>query len=278
MGAAVIFTWPALLSSDTMIVGRHFDTLGTLWVIGAGSRLLAAVDPMTAWPIGGDLSRLDSYLLVPISVAFKSLGAGRIFGWIGIVGVAMNAWAAQHFSRAVGAKSPWTVLAGFGYGFCGLAATSMLEGHVYQLFNPWLPWFGATMWLATKPDGKRYQAWLAGLLFGLCWATTAYVGLTALGLAVGVLWVSERRPKELLLCIGVVLFVYIGWYMYGQAPSRESLEPLNPMSAQFSGMLAATPEMDRSQHSMAPIVFGWMLGLVVLAHKVLPKGRWRVLV
>lgn len=278
IGAAVSFTWPAIFSSDTMIVGRHFDTFGTMWVVGAGSRLIAAVDPLTAWPMGGDLSRLDSYVLVPIAVAFKSLGAGRIFGWIGIIGVALNAWSAQHFSRAVGAKSPWTLLAGFGYGFCGLAATSMLEGHVYQLFNPWLPWFGATMWLATKPDGKWYQAWLAGLLFGLCWATTAYVGLTALGLAVGVLLVSDRRPKELLLCIAVILFLYISWYMYGQAPSRESLEPLNPMSAQFSGMLAATPEMDRSQHSMAPIVFGWMLGLVVLAHKVVPKGRWRVLV
>jgi hypothetical protein len=277
LGLSVAFTWPAILSSDTMVVGRHFDAPGTVWVIGAASRLFGNLDPLTAWPLGADLSRLDSYLLVPIATLFEPLGAGRIFGLIGIFGVALNAWAAQHFARAIGVRSPWTVLAGFGYGFCGMAATGLLEGHVYQVFNPWLPWFGMFVWHATQEDGSSKQAWLASLMFALCWLTSAYVGLMALALGLAILAVSARRPRFLLGPSLVFLVAYVAWYMHGDASAREALEPLNPMSAHLAGLLAATPEMDRAEHSMAPIVFGWMLGLAVLSRRVLPSGRWRAL-
>lgn len=277
LALSVAFTWPSALSNNTMIVGRHFDAPGTLWVIGAASRLFANVDPMTAWPLGADISRLDSYLLVPIAAVFEALGPGRIFGWIGIVGVALNAWAAQHFARAVGVRSPWTMLAGFGYGFCGMAATALLEGHVYQVFNPWLPWFGAMLWKCTQHDGTPKQTAWATALFVLCWLTTAYVGIVALAMGAAVLWMSERRPKGLTIGSVAFLLAYTAWYMHGDAQARESMEPLNPMSAHMAGLLAATPEIDRAEHSMAPIIFGWLLGLSVLAFKVLPKGRWQAL-
>jgi len=277
LALSVAFTWPSALSNNTMIVGRHFDAPGTLWVIGSASRLIANVDLLTAWPLGADLSRLDSYLLIPIATLFEKLGPGRIFGWIGIAGVALNAWAAQHFARAVGVRSPWTMLAGFGYGFCGMAATGLLEGHVYQVFNPWLPWFGAMLWKSTHTEGTARQTWLAAILFMLCWLTTAYVGIVALAMAIGVLWMSDRRPRGLILTSMVFLVAYSAWYMHGDAQARESMEPLNPMSAHLAGLLAATPEIDRAEHSMAPIIFGWMLGLSVLAFKVLPWGRWRAL-
>ena len=277
LGLAVGWTWPSALSDNALVVGRHFDAPGTLWVIGAASRLLGSVDPLTAWPLGGDVSRLDSYLLVPIAIALKSLGTGKIFGLIGIVGVAVNAWAATHFARAVGARQPWTMLAGFGYGFCGMAATGLLEGHVYQVFNPWLPWFGAMLWRCSSSDGTQKQSWWALVLFVLCWLTTAYVGVIALAMAAALLLRSERKPKVLVGGAAVFMVAYVLYYMHGTAPSREALEPLNPMSAHMSGLLAATPEIDRAEHSMAPIVFGWMLGLVVLGTKVLPPGRWRAL-
>ncbi|MEC9389326.1 MAG: hypothetical protein VX944_04560 [Myxococcota bacterium] len=277
LGLAVAWTWPSALSNDDLVVGRHFDTPGTLWVIGAANRLLGTVDSFTAWPLGGDISRLDSYLLVPIAIALQSLGTGKIFGLIGIVGVAVNAWSATHFAKAVGAKQPWTMLAGFGYGFCGMAATSLLEGHVYQVFNPWLPWFGACLWRASGESGTRRQSIAALILFVLCWLTTAYVGVIALAMAAALLLQSKQRPKELMIGAAVFMVAYVLYYMQGTAPSREELEPLNPMSAHMSGLLAATPEIDRAEHSMAPIVFGWMLGLVVLGTKVLPKGRWRAL-
>jgi len=275
LGLAVAWTWPTALSDNSFVVGRHFDTPGTLWVIGAAQRLLGSVDGMTAWPLGGDISRLDSYLLVPIAMMLQALGVGKIFGLVGIVGVAVNAWAATHFAKAVGAKQPWTMLAGFGYGFCGMAATGLLEGHVYQVFNPWLPWFGAALWRCSSPEGTLKQARWALLFFVLCWLTTAYVGVIAFAMAVLLLVRSERRPRTLVLGGGVFLVAYVLYYMHGTAPSREALESLNPMSAHLSGLLAATPEIDRAEHSMAPIVFGWMLGLVVLGNKVLPDGRWR---
>jgi hypothetical protein len=277
LGLSVAFTWPAVLSGDTMVAGRHFDAPGTVWVIGAAGRLFGQLDPLTAWPLGADLSRLDSYLLVPMAAVFESLGPGRIFGWIGICGVALNAWAAQHFARAIGVNSPWTVLAGFGYGFCGMAATGLLEGHVYQVFNPWLPWFGMFIWRATQTEGSSKHAWLSALMFALCWLTSAYVGLMALALGVVILGVSKRRPRGVWVPSLVFLMVYVVWYMQGDAVAREALEPLNPMSAHLAGLLAATPEMDRAEHSLAPIMFGWMLGLTVLSTKVLPAGRWRAL-
>ena len=277
LGLSVAWTWPACLSNNVVVVGRHFDTPGTLWVIGTASRLFSSIDPMTAVPLGADLTRLDSYLLLPISRVFESLGPGRIFGWLTIVGVALNAWAAQHFARAVGAKSPWTILAGVGFGFCGLAATGLLEGHIYQVFNPWLPWFGAALWRSSAEDGTPRQAVLAAALFVLCWLTTAYVGVVALGLAVVVLWLAPQRPKPLLGGMAVFLSVYVLWYLSGDAASRESLEGLNPMSAHLGGLLAATPEIDRAEHSMAPIIYGWMLGLVVMARSVLGGGRWTAL-
>ena len=277
LGLAVAWTWPSVLSSNSMVVGRHFDTVGTLWVIGSASRLFSHLDPSTAWPIGADLTRLDSYLLVPVSSLLSYLGPGRIFGWLSIVGVAMNAWAAQHFARAVGARSPWTLLAGIGFGFCGMAATGLLEGHIYQVFNPWLPWFGAMLWRSTSIDGTAKHTCLTLALFILCWLTTAYVGVVALGMAVVLMLMSERKPLGLILGGVGFLAAYVLWYTHGDAPARETLEGLNPMSAHMAGLLAATPEIDRVEHSMAPIVFGWMLGLVILGWHVLEKGRWRAL-
>ena len=273
---SVLFTWPAVLSSDTMVVGRHFDAPGTVWFIGSGFRMLGSIDPMSSWPLGADLSRLDSFLLVPISGLLSFLGAGRLFGWLALAGVALNAWSAQHFARAVGVRSPWTLLAGFGYGFCGMAATGLLEGHVYQVLNPWLPWFGMFLWRATDTDGIAKDAWMSTMMFILCWLTSAYVGIAALGLALAILASSKRRPRAVVAPCLAFLVAYFVWYMRGDGLLRETLETLNPMSAHLAGLLAATPEIDRTEHSMAPIVFGWMLGLVLLSTKVLPKGRWRV--
>ena len=58
LGLSVAWTWPACLSNNAVVVGRHFDTPGTLWVIGTASRLFSSVDPLTAAPLGADLTRL----------------------------------------------------------------------------------------------------------------------------------------------------------------------------------------------------------------------------
>ena len=78
------------------------------------------------------------------------------------------------------------------------------------------------------------------MLFVLCWLTTAYVGVIALAMAVMLLLRSERKPRELVIGAGVFMLAYVAYYMHGTAPSREDLEPLNPMSVHLSGLLAAT--------------------------------------
>jgi hypothetical protein len=272
---ALGWTWPAVLSDNTVIAGLHFDAPGTLWVMGAAGRLMGEVDPLTAWPLGADLSRLDSYLLVPVSAMLSSLGPGRLFGLLSVLGVALSALAAQQFARALGARAPWTALAGLGFGFSGMAATGLLEGHIYQVFNPWLPWFGAALWRATAAEGRRSQSALAVGLFALCWLTSAYVGLMAVVLSIGLFVFSERRPRGMALGLIGVFIVYVGVYISGSGVGREAHSGFNPVSAHLSSWLAATAEMDRMEHAMGPVLFGWMLGLVLLSTRVLGPGRWR---
>jgi hypothetical protein len=274
---AVAWTWPAVLSSDTVITSLHFDGPGTLWVMGVSSKIMTGLDTLSAWPMGADLSRLDSYLMVPISALLSMLSPGRLFGLFSVVGVALSALAAQQFARVVGARSPWTALAGLGFGFSGMAATALLEGHIYQIFNPWLPWFGAALWRATSPQSKDRQAWLAVFLFALCWLTSAYVGVMALGLAVVIIMFSSRRRWGLVAGMGAVILTYAFWYTRGTAIAREALGGFNPVSSHLASWLAATPEMDRMEHAVGPVLYGWMLGLVLLAGATLGRGRWRAL-
>ena len=56
---------PSVLAGPE-IVGRHFDALGTVWVIDAANRLgLDLHDPFSAWPSGATYSAIDSWLLIP---------------------------------------------------------------------------------------------------------------------------------------------------------------------------------------------------------------------
>jgi hypothetical protein len=69
------------------------------------------------------------------------------------------------------------------------------------------------------------------------------------------------------------------WYLGGEAVGRNLLERLHPVSAHLAGMLAPTPELDRTEHSLAPVLLAWMMALVVIAPRVLGRenGRWRTL-
>ena len=49
---AIAWTWPSIMAGPD-IVGRHFDSMGTVWVIDAASRLgFDLHDPFSAWPKG----------------------------------------------------------------------------------------------------------------------------------------------------------------------------------------------------------------------------------
>ena len=278
---AVLWTWPAALANEWLVVGRHFDLPGTLWVIGAAPRLMSSLsDSMTAWPLGADLARLDSFLLVPISTALSWMSPGRIHGVLQIFGVALSALAAQRFARAVGAKAPWTLLAGFGYAFSGLSANALLEGHVYHVFNPWLPLFGWMLWRAVETGSARRFGLAAIGFYALCWLTTGYAGVVATMLCVAMLGrtkgISKGAIFALVGCVAVAVAYAI--YFVTNGSGDGIAERLHPISAHLAGMLSPTPELDRTEHSLAPVLLAWMLALVILAPRVLgwkSGGRWQ---
>ena len=137
-----------------------------------------------------------------------------------IVGVALNAWAAQHFARAVGAvtldHSGWG-----GLRILRARRTGLLEGHIYQVFNPWLPWFGAALWRSSAEVGHRGKPARGGALCALL----AHHGL-------------RRRCGPRSRCSGALvrspattaaarehaafMVLYVLWYLSGDAASRES--------------------------------------------------------
>jgi hypothetical protein len=278
---SVLWTWPAALANEWFIVGRHFDLPGTLWVIGAAPRLMGGLsDSMTAWPLGAELGRLDSFLLVPISTALSWLSPSRIHGVLQVFGVALSALAAERFARAVGAKAPWTLLAGFGYAFSGLSANALLEGHVYHVFNPWLPLFGWMLWRSVEAGASRRFGLAAAGFYALCWLTTGYAGVVASLLLVAMLGRSKTRSKSALLaivgCVGVA--AAYAFYFIMNAGGDGIAERLHPISAHLAGMLSPTPELDRTEHSLAPVLLAWMMALGVWAPRVLDLrlgGRWR---
>jgi hypothetical protein len=277
LGLAIAWTWPALLAGNGRMLGRFFDAPGTVWGIHAAPRLLDGLhDLWTGWPLGGDYHRLDSFTLVPIGWLFSGIDPVQVHGLLMVIGVALSAWAAQGFAGAVGARAPWTLLAGLGFGFSGLAANALIEGHVYHVLDPWLPLFGWTLWRALGPDGRARDGLLAGLFFCLCLATTGYLGVVAAlvgaGMVIGAGKPVLSRLGPLAAAAAVALIgggVYVWAYAAGAPPADLAMGELSPISAHLSGLAAATPELDRTEHALAPVVSAWMLALVLLAPRVL---------
>ncbi|MDP6931337.1 MAG: hypothetical protein QGG40_00405, partial [Myxococcota bacterium] len=183
---ASAWTWPALLSGPGRMVGRHFDLPGTLWTLGSADRLVYGLeDTLTAWPWGADYTALDSYLMVPLGWFLQSIDPVRLHGLLQVLGVAVCAWMAECFATTLGARRPWSLLAGLSFGFSGLAANALLEGHVYHVLDPWLPGFAWAWWRATSPDGRVRHGLLAGAAFAATLFTTGYLGMAAAVIAVG---------------------------------------------------------------------------------------------
>ena len=107
---AVAWTWPAVRAGDGVAVGRHFDLPGTLWAIDAAARLVPDLrDGLTAWPLGGDYRRFDSFTLLPIAWLYKAADPARLHGLMAAAGLALTGIATQGFARAVGARAAHAV-------------------------------------------------------------------------------------------------------------------------------------------------------------------------
>lgn len=280
---AVAWTWPAASGALTSL---HFDALGTIWGLDAAERLISGglQDPLTGWPLGGDYARFDSFLLLPLGLL--GIEAVRLHGIMQVAGVALSAWAAERFALAVGAKAPWSLLAGLLFAFSGLAANVLLEGHAYMLVDPWLPLMGLMWWRALSGDGRVVQGVLTGLAFTAALLSSGYLGLCAAVVAIG-LWVGavKRRGAAVLPAtlgaVGVVLPVGIAylWVFFTHSGGLDTSEAsIQLASASLASLAGPTPEVDRQHHSLALALSPVMLSLIALAPALLPRrARWRVL-
>ncbi len=277
IGLGLLWTWPAALAGQAGIVGRHFDALGTVWVIDAASRLgMDLHDSLSAWPTGATYSAIDSWLLLPLAHLVTSIDPARVHGWLSIIGVSTSGLAATWLARTVGAGRPWHHLAGILFAGSGLMATGLLEGHVYQLINPWLPLMALFLWRATSETGQTRHGIGAGVFFGLSLFTSGYLGISAALLALSVVTpsLSDRRrwgPLSM-AALGAFFFgaVYLWLFQSAGAPTTDyaSAASLQIGSLSLENIGPHTLEVDRTGHSLALALSGAATALAVVGWRL----------
>ncbi len=282
---AVAWTWPAALAGPD-IVGLHFDALGTVWVIDAAHRLgFALRDAFTVWPIGVTYSAIDSWVLLPLAWMGAKLNAALVHGWIQVVGVAVSAFAASRFAREVGARSPYDLLAGLCFMGSGLTAAALLEGHVYQVFNPWMPLMGMYLWRCSQPDANIKHGVAAGVFFACSLFTSGYIGLAAglMGLGLGLPSLFRSHSRIPVACSGLIAVVvgyfYIDLFAAAHTPgaANASTEALRKGSLALTSMGPPSMEVDRAGHSWALAISSSMVALAIVAWRLRTAGARRLL-
>lgn len=285
---AIAWTFPAATSG--LLLGHHPDAAGTAWFLSAGPRLLHSLtDPATGWPAGAHYGRPDSFILIVIGALTAWLPAARALSLVSVVGVTASAWAAEGFARSLGARPPYSLLAGVGFAMSGLACTAFIEGYAYHLLIPWLPMLGWSWSRATAADGDLRSGLAAGVAFLLCLLTSAWMGLVAMVL-VAVIFLhalarrgARPRPGPALLALGTVavpLWLYLTAFMAGGGDGAAALaaagQPSTRLAQVAMRMLAPVPSVDLwgySQSGALPVI---PLALMAVAPVVLSKVRgWR---
>ena len=281
---ALLWLWPAPFTGD--LLGRRADALGTAWFASSAARLLPSLhDPLTGWPVGADYTRPDSWTLLAVGALGGAIPAARLLGLVALVGLVASAWAAEAFARSLGAKAPWSLLAGLGYGFSGLAATAWIEGYPYHLADPWLPLCGLAWMRAVGREGTPRDGLLAAGAFALALATSAWHGLAATLLVLGLLAgaraanVVRLRPVAVAgAAVGVLAVAYaVAFFSHaaGEAVPATGLGGLSTVSERLLLHTAPAPSVDIDGRSQTAWFSSVMLGCF-LAAPVLVGRDWRV--
>lgn len=290
--AAVIFSFPAVLAGPERIVGRNFDALGTVWVLHAAPRLLAGgLDPLTGWPAGAPVGRLDSWTLLPAGALFSWMDPARLHGALAIVGLAVSAFAAERAAVGLGARPPWSLIAGFCFAFSGLSATALLEGHSYLLLDPWLPLLGWAWWRCGRPEARPAHGLAAGLGFAGALFTSGYLGvvgaLYVVVVGAAALWRRQLSACGALAALAValpaaVLYLILAEGGPGYAAPGEWVDAVDRLAGGSAGSLQWGPPtagIDLRDHSASVFLPFTALSLVGVAPRVLGRlPGWRALV
>ncbi|MSP54758.1 MAG: hypothetical protein EXR69_04000 [Myxococcales bacterium] len=182
-----VVSWPlACAPFSTRLVTRQFDLYPSMWLVEAAPGTFPLmVSVGSAWPVHELLARADSYVLLVIGwINHGALSGQTVCSLLAWLGVPISAAVAERCARdGFSVDRPWSLIAGLCYAFSGIAATALLEGHLYHLLNPWLPLIWWVWQRGVTEDGVR-----CGMVIGVGFAgalfTTAYFGLFALALLV----------------------------------------------------------------------------------------------
>lgn len=286
LAVSVAFSWPLGAFPADRVVTRHFDLYPSAWLVSEGRDAFPTLHhAASGWPVGESLARADSYVLLLIGWLFGGLFSGPVLvSLVALLGPVASALAAEWCAhRAFAVPRPWSWLAGCAYGFSGIAATAMLEGHVAHLLNPWLPLLLGAAWRANE-DAPWPSAMAAGAWWALGLFTSAYFGVIgglfflAIALRAGL---ARLLPGMLAVAVPTGL-LYLWLFAHGDrfADSQGPLPELVwGMGATTLGGLAGWGDaLDLGAHSIAaPVGFAtlWLMGLA----PVVLRGRpgWRTL-
>lgn len=277
------WSWPLARFDPSVLVTRHFDLYPTAWLVQAAPGTFPGLHhPASAWPTGESLARVDSYLLYVLGLlAGRSVSPSLLVQLLAWVGPAVSALVAERCAAdGFGVRRPWSLLAGALYGFAGIAAVAVLEGHVHHLLNPWLP----GLWWAWARGGRARHGLVVGLAFALALFTSAYAGVNALLLLAALASGDPRRALRLAPGVAAValpaglyyarLFAAGGRFGDGEAPLVEQVGRMGTVS--LAGLAGVPVTVDLHAHSLAaPLGFVGIF-LAALAPAVLRGERgWR---
>jgi hypothetical protein len=290
---ATVWSWPMAQLAPDVVVTRHFDLYPTTWLLERAPRTLPGLwHQESAWPVGESLARVDSYVILLLATLLRPVLSGlQVASLVGWLGPAVTAWAAERVAhRTFEVPRPASLLAGLAFGFAGVAATAVLEGHVYHLLDPWLPLLLGAVW-SDPPRGNReaFRGGLwAGLWFALALWTTAYFGVLAAGvLAAAALRHAPTKPGVWARHAGVLAvalpagLLYLWLFRQGGTWGGQGDDPVMHWRigvvtlASFAGWSDA---LDKHAHSIGAPAGFVTLALLGMAPLVLSRQRgWKLL-
>ena len=275
-----IQTLYCLFNDAYLSIGKHHDSLGTLWFMSRSPEwgFFEHRDYLGNFPQGIPLGRLDSFVLWLMLVPLPKVSPLLIQKCFLIVAMASSAWAAEYWSKDLGAKTPYSWIAGLGYMGSGLAAYSALEGHLYHLFQPWLPLLGLHFMRFLRKSAHQKDGILSILYLALCMWSSAYLGIGAWILILGLAVFSPARFSKktglwLMCALGIAALYVAQFFQDTQTEgSLLSENAIQSASTTFENLLGIQNEMDDKAHSLSLGLLPTVLGLVYFG-RFLPSRR-----
>ncbi len=279
-------TWPlpTMAFGGDRLITRQFDLYPSIWLVDtAPGAFPHMVSHGSAWPVSELLTRADSYVLLLLGWVNHGLFSGAtLCGLVAWLGVPLSAFCAERCAGdGFGVARPWSLLAGLCYAFSGIAATALLEGHVYHLLNPWLPLLWWAWARGSRSDDARNGIFV-GLAFVGALYTTAYFGIFAALLLLALALDAPRVARRLAPGIAVIATpagLYYLWLFrisarFQDTDATSSAFFLRMGTVTASDLVGWNPASDLASHSITAALP--LLGVPLALGVLTTRKRTRV--